>query len=170
MTSDCKNGRAIEPRSSTRAQYLGMVLGLIVGTLTACSNMVAPRDSAIAIRVGTKFAVSCPSGLTAAHCTAIQNAIDDLKGNSTYFCSVLGIEVENRMNAGGIVIDSNTTDFGWVYRNGSTTNLGTSAFNPGELAHTLSHEESHHSMGTEDLRNGAMNNAYFIGDSCAGPY
>jgi hypothetical protein len=98
----------------------------------------------------------------------LEAAIEDLKNHSDSFCRDLGATIQSRFNSDLIVYDPNTPYYGYVYTGGSVIYLGPSAWDPGEMANTLAHEESHLSLSFEDLNNGAPNDAYAAGYRCAG--
>jgi len=151
------------------ALRIGVVLSIALGVLTACVDLAAPTTPSVQVHAGAKFEMSCPSNVTVEQCTALQDAIANLKNSGDAFCSSLGSTIEGRFNRNEIVYDPNTSYYGYVYGNGdSNIYLGPIAFGPGELANTLAHEESHLSLGYEDSHNGSSNDAYAAGDRCAG--
>ena len=148
--------------------WMRVVAWLVVlsaGAFSACSDLVTePQAGPDAPRFTES---TCGNGFSQAQCDAIQEALYYLQSHVSPECAAMGFWAQDRFDNGDFHYDASTTDYGYMYTGGSETYLGGSAFNAGELANTIAHEESHHE-GYEDLSNGGANDAYRVGDGCAG--
>ena len=159
------------PRRAASA-VLRALLPLVLaaaGILSACADLVGPADAPLAaIPTLNLAAPDCEGGFSQAQCDAIRDALKWLRDHKDPDCKAMGDSATARFNDGKFVHDSTTTDYGYMYTGKDSTWLGDSAFDPGELANTIAHEESHH-QGYEDLQDGSGNDAYALGDKCAQP-
>lgn len=158
--------RSIAAHFTEHALRHGVVISIAVGVLTACADLAPTKARAVE---GVLLADASCQGLTAEQCAALASAINDLLFSADAFCRSLGSYIESRFYNNEIVFDPNTSHYGYVNPGEPIIYLGSWAYSPGELANTLAHEESHISLGFEDLYNGAANDASAAGDRCAGP-
>jgi len=103
-------------------------------------------------------------------CTIVRKALVTLFTSQDPECRKLGSEANERFLNGRFGFDVDFPDYAWTGPNWRTilgipnTTLGPSAFDPGELANTIAHEQYHaesvfHSEGRADA----------LGYQCAGP-
>ena len=160
-------------RGWTRAA--GWVMVLLVGVFAACGDLATAPDGGARLTedpygydpYGGGGGSTCGNGFSQAQCDAIQDALDNLKNSSDWECAHMGQEAQQRFDSGEFHYDGGTSDYGYMYEGSSQTYLGSSAFDPGELANTIAHEEAHH-HGYEDTQDGGGTDAYAVGDRCAG--
>ena len=162
-----KTPRGSGPGNLARSHVVGFLVILAAGAFSACSDL-AVEPTAVAVAPPSLTETSCLGGFTDAQCEAIEAALEYLRSHSDPNCQAMGEAASERFYSGDMWYDSNTTSYGYMYTDQSQTYLGSAAFNPGELANTIAHEESHH-QGYEDLQDGSANDAYAMGDGCAGP-
>lgn len=139
--------------------------GIVV--LSACSDLVAPRRASPA-RVAQDGA-TCPDCLTPDEIDQIQRAIDQLANNPNGRCAEAAFYLQWHLDAGDIKWTTSWTDYGVT--DGSTIWVSAWAFDPGELANTLSHEASHADFGYHDPGHPEYNPTEYatqFGNSCAG--
>jgi len=98
---------------------------------------------------------SSGSGYTQEHCDKIEGAIDSLKNHSNAQCKVFGQNADQYFHGGNSYFLwswSGPNTYGG-YANGSV-GLTAMAFNPGELANTIAHEEAHRLGWPDRYKNG----------------
>ena len=171
------NSGSAAPRSGGGRGWLrvaGWLVVLSVGVFSACGDLVTePRaDGPGVVRLDEDpndpldtTQSTCGNGFAQWQCDAIEDALDFLRNHWNPGCQALGESATMRYEYGMMQYDGTTSDYGYMYTDQSNTYLGWSAFDPGELANTIAHEEAHH-YGYEDLGDGSANDAYMAGDHC----
>jgi hypothetical protein len=166
-----------EPRwrlwSSRGTPAIAVIAVAMAVALSACSDLMAPGESkSMRIRKRAPSLSEICSNCSAEESDAIAAAIANLQWNSNEKCREAGDMLWLHMFAGGSFEKHDIVDHFYY---GATSNgyhdvikLTDLAFTPGQLANTLSHEESHHWGYSDDAHAPSTENATQFGDSCAG--
>jgi hypothetical protein len=164
-------------RSARYVTTVGVLVVSGAAALAACSDLVAPNRPSYIKR--TSADEECPSGFTPAQCQTMLNAINLLINSDDPMCQSMGYSAQQRFNWNQYVPDDTTTAYGYQYggwpdwqTSDQNVYLGVTAFDPGELMNTMAHEESHFQGFEHSDTPGTPyeNNAYTVGDTCAGIY